>query len=292
MSSVSIERPAEDAKKQAEEATRHAAMLRNRMLQWIPLDTEGINTPRLDAHREEMQASKTPLLFLSSSNFRIASLAMELNPENINGMYDEARDIAIVRRNLAYEALNGAALTESFGIHEIAHGTHLKFRSQFRYGPLPADKPPTPYASLQNSLWEEGYAEYERGLYVQKHGLTEQFTADAPDYTSKRNGLLPSHYLFKQSDDGGRLHYLPGAPAAAIFELLNEQNDTILPLFRKSRHEYMGAIELAKTVDEMMPGLRHSLLYAPYDRAPDILELVYKRFGKNHTRKHSINIDL
>lgn len=250
------------------------------LLYELPTNIKGLDTHRINTFLKQIDASVKPILFLDSPDFDTALEIVGSKSQEPSGIYFEGLGIALVQRDLGLEAINGTALTESFAVHEAAHSTHVEsplqivHRKRGIWGTPTIASRPTPRAygmTLEDSLsphygtlFEEGYAELERGLYVQANGLTDQFTRHATNYAEFKKSPIPLHYMYRsaESEGGSSLIFAPGALAATVFEILMRQDDELLPIFRKSRQNNDGLKELAESIDRIVPGLHNELQHA------------------------------
>jgi hypothetical protein len=248
----------------------------------LPINTDGLDLDRLNAFFKQIGACAKPLFFLEPPHFNKALEITGSKSREPSGIYFEALGISLVQRDLGLEAINGVALTESFAIHEAAHSTHIVSPIRLVHSKKGIWRTPTTTAiptkssygiTVQDSLsphygelFEEGYAEFERGMYVQANNLTEQFTRDSVDYAKFKNFPIPLHYMYKiaptELEGASSLTFAPGALAATIFEILSKRDDEFTSILRKSRQNSDGSKELAESIDHLVPGLHSELQQA------------------------------
>lgn len=248
----------------------------------LPNDTEGLDIDRINKFLDSIGASKKPQLFFRPTMFKEALKLIGSNSQEPSGLYFEGLGISLVQRDLALEALNGTALTESFAIHEAVHSTHIESPVRLVHGkqgiwnkptvsaiPTPRVYNATPDDLLSpnfGNLFEEGYAELERGLYIQTNDLTDQFTRGSVNYAQLKQTPIPLHYTYKISapelEGKQLLTFTPGVFGATVFEILMKHDDGLLPTLRKSRHDSDGLRETAESINKLVPGLYNVLQHA------------------------------
>ncbi len=275
----------------------YAARIRGE-IQPLPDDTSDIDISAINAFREEMGAPDKHIRFLSESDYKQATLQIK-DASHAQGVYAPRIGIPLVRRHTELEALNSPGITESFGIHEIAHSSHVdapvrieqtktgkwifkkvkaeatETRSGFLIG-LPFGTGPA-----RGRLLEEGYAEYERGLYVQQHDLIGAFTSGAPGYAGAKTSIIPLQYRYKALGEDGEpfLTFGPGAVPAAILETLIKHEPEILPILRESRRGVKGMREFPQRVNSLIPGLYSKLVHMDEGSMAKLLRTTIKQLS-------------
>lgn len=237
-------------------------------------DTDRLDMQRIEKSGRHFGMSEKPMVFLNSVEYAQILKDVGSTSKEPSGIYIEGLGISLIQRDVTLEALNGPELTESFAIHEGAHSTHTKSKLQLIrkrgiFGKSSFQISPTPRvygmtddncsSSDYGSLYEEGYAELERGLYVQEHGLVEQFTHNASNLAIVKESPVPLHYTYQsgslEADTPKTLTFAPGALGAAVFDILIKESDNLLPALRKGRHDREGLRESAELIDGLEPGL-------------------------------------
>jgi len=283
----------------AEELATARSSAQKNTLHELPNNTQGLNMQRIQASLDLFDAPQKPMRFLESSDFTAALEQSGHRSSEPSGIYIESLETTLIKRDLALEALNGIALTESLAVHEGAHSTHVKTPLRLihsKYGiwrhpeisihPSPRVHGMSPQDLLTpylGNMFEEGYAELERGIFVQTHNLTEQFTHNAVNFDQIADSPLPLHYMYRipsssESDNTPSLTFVPGVIGATIFEILIKQNEQLLPTLRKSRHDIEGVRQTAELIDTIMPGLYAELQPADKEKMTTILVEVLKEF--------------
>ena len=264
-------------------------------LQALATNTDGLNMERLHYFREQMNALKTPIQFLDTDSYE-SVLQKRERKSDPEGLYIAELRMAFVRRNMALEALNSTAITESFAVHEAAHSSRIETpirvmhttigrlfkksviemsQSRSGYNVMPASNNEQPYGYTL----EEGYAELERGLYVQSHDLVGHFTAGAANYELVKESPIPLHYWFKREENERvALTIAPGALAATVLEILMKHDDSLFATLRESRQNIHGLRSTAQSINGLMPGLYSELQHANESDIIDILASVIKHF--------------
>lgn len=146
-----------------------------------------IITDRIGSFCKRMGLSEHDVYYLYPENRRafeeaVSSIAPPEDTPEWQGEYNGVTDTARVHRDKQLESENGVQLTESFGVHEVAHasgGSNL--RVNFRESDVRSDISNLVLRSgfsisragmegleKRNIFLEEGFAELMRGLYVHK----------------------------------------------------------------------------------------------------------------------------
>ena len=256
-----------------------AAELERSDVEAMPNDTSGLDVERISAFADQMGADEKLIRYLSEEDFKTVRQKRDGNDQKLTdpeGYYSPSGDLIVVRRNRALEELNGPAITESFAVHEIAHGfqfgapyralrttegklfwrrkmvTVSPTRGGFRVAPNREDTTP-----VQGYMLEEAYAEYERGLYVQEHDLIDAFTSGAVNIELFEDSQLPMHYVYKTLDDDGQpsLTFSEGAPLAMVLELLFGEDLSFLDTMREARKTPLGLRTFIQYLNHKQPGL-------------------------------------
>lgn len=267
----------------------------------LPVDTRDLDMKRVQESLNLFNAPEKPMLFLASDQYKSALVRTEYQSAEPGGIYIEGLGLSLIQRNLALEALNGVAITESFAIHEGAHSTHAKtplqlIRSKGGIWKKPSIRvAPTPrvhgmrqddvHVPHFGSPFEEGYAELERGLYVREHELVEQFTNGADNLDLFDRSPLPLHYMYKtvsvEAEKKPNLTFTQGAMGATILEILMRQNDVLLSTLRNSRRDIGDVRKAAELIDSIMPGLYMRLQQPSDEDMITTLSEVIKEFGSD-----------
>ncbi len=247
----------------------------------LPNDISGLDLARIDAFRTQMGALKKTVCFLSEEDF--ARMTQEIGCSNNEpyGVYYSVLGIALVQRNRELEVLNGSEITESLAIHEIAHSSH--FESPIKLvrktsGGLLRKKSEFMMTTAQNGFWtnsssdrddisgkyfEEGYAEYERGLYVEQNDLIDAFTTGAVNYQMAKECRIPMKYFHKQNNEGRpSLTLSPGAVIASIMDVLITRDASLQTTMRQARQSPDGLGLFKDHLNDLMPGLFDKLQHA------------------------------
>ncbi|MFZ2545127.1 MAG: hypothetical protein WAW80_04070 [Candidatus Saccharimonadales bacterium] len=263
-------------------------------LRTLVVNSDGLNIQRLDDFRNQINASQTPIQFLDTDSYERVLQESELKSDS-EGIYIAELRMAFVRRNIGLEALNGVAITESFAVHEAAHSSHIeapirvvhkttgRFRkksviemSRSRSG---FNTAPLRNGSTYGYLFEEGYAELERGLYVQYHDLAGQFTAGASNYELVKDSPIPLHYWYKREESEKiALTIAPGALAATVLEILTKQDPSLISTLRKGRQDVHGLRNIAQRINGLIPGLYPELQHANESTIINALGKVTKHY--------------
>jgi hypothetical protein len=240
----------------------------------LPSDEEGLRMDRVHAFRESVGAPNKVVRVLSPADYRQALILAGKDPNRLApGKYLELIDVIIVRRDPELEALNGPEFTESIVVHElVGHGSNqhhdLEVTTQTRkgrFGRREASIVPrlarlglmvaTSEGSDGTAL-EEGFAEYERGLYVanvlgRPEGFAEGYPADNPvsRYT----------HLERAGDGGTQPALFEGAITAVILHEIISRNPDLLTALRKARHSEVAVEAVAEYVNDVVPGLYQEL---------------------------------
>lgn len=243
----------------------------------LPDHTEGLNLSRVAEHVSLMNGSSKPVKYLQPDDYRRAQAIVEMtdDEEEPEGLYIDTLEVSLVKRDEAMELMNGPAVTESFAIHEIAHSTQLaapvrvehtstgrlfwkrqvvnagSTRVGFRVQSHEAHK------GHSGGLIEEGYAEFERGQFVERNNLVDSFTRGASNYDQLAESGIPMKYCYKAEMVDGQpiLTIAPGAIVASIIDKLAERDSEIVPLFRESRRSVAGYRAFAARLDQLVPNL-------------------------------------
>lgn len=241
----------------------------------LPTNVEGINMERLQNYAQEVFKSVVPVLFLDPENFDIASKvsspASNDKDRNTLGIMLDA-GVCIVGRDPELEDLNGTAFTESLAVHELAHGTTTfhpveilakktgrlfkrsrtfadRKRNGFKVGKADSDSP------RKGSFLEEGYADYERGQYVQRLGHTDGVLIEHPKLLEDFEGRdLGPHYWYL-TPDGGRGVPIRSSLGASVLETLIYADPELLDALRASRYSVEGLRAVPKRLNRLQPGL-------------------------------------
>ena len=269
----------------------------------LPDQTEGLQLDRIAEFSVEMGASEKPLKYLALDDFETARVISRESARIVDaeGLYTPTLGVMIVKRNTDLELLNGTAITESITIHEKAHATHLPT-------PLRATRVTTgrflrkrttvnvEYARSGfgvssftdegndfGRFLEEGYAEYERGLFVKRHGLIDDFSVGAANLSDMQKIPIPMKYLFKRASPDGTpmLIFAPGALAATVMDKLVEHNPEYLQIMREARQTPDGLRKFIVETNKFSPKLYSRLMHADQDEA------MAKLVGEVVRSKHS-----
>jgi hypothetical protein len=237
----------------------------------LPSYEDGINMDRVLAYCDSIGFSRKPIRILSPEDYKKALTIAGKNPENAeDGSWLEQQDVIVVSRDPDTEAMNGSEFIESMIIHEAAHGNsndqqmaadvsvnrHMlrKRVNVSTYTLRGGFVVRTDKDTAEGYLLEEGYAELERGIYVEqilgrKTGFTEGLHPGTPH-------LFDKYSRFVRDDSGEpKLNGMYGSVGAGILELLIKRDPELLGALRESRHSVQGLREVARRINEISPGL-------------------------------------
>jgi hypothetical protein len=266
----------------AEESYRQQTASQMKYILGLPNHTEGLDISRINEYAELMGASARPTKYLKSDDFLRAIADVELPKAHPEGVYVDAVGVVLVKRNVLLESLNGPAITESFAVHEKAHGTKFVTpvkathtsrgrllwkkhsvtmrgtRNGYAVRPLNDDR------KVVGLFLEEGYAEFERGCFVERHDLVDEFTADADNYDFVQRSGLPMKYFYKDHLAEGKpmLTLTPGAFIAAILDRLVERDPELVHTMRESRKNAEGLRSFILQLNSLVPKLYPRLMHA------------------------------
>lgn len=244
----------------------------------LPNAMEGLNLDRVDEYAQKAGLSDKPTKYLNEDDYTIATARVETSGHS-EGVYVHLVGILFVKRNVALESLNGPGITESFTIHEKAHATHIptpfeivhsqRGRLFWKRHETMADTTRSGFKFSQRNggrgiFLEEGYAELERGRYVEQQGLVNDFTAGAVNYDEARGSAIPMRYFYKQTERGGEpsLTIAPGALAATVLDSFVNDSHKNLQIMRSARQNAAGLSRFIRSLNVFMPGLYSRLMHA------------------------------
>lgn len=263
---------------QAEEhVTRERGALGGLVLS-LPDATEGLDLDRVDEYAQKAGLSDKPTKYLSENDYVMATARVETSGHS-EGVYVHLVGALLIKRNVALELLNGLGITESFAIHERAHATHIttpfeivhaqRGRLFWKRHTTMADTTRSGFRFNQRNggrgiFLEEGYAELERGRYVARQGLVNDFTAGAVNYDEARSSAIPMRYFYKQTERGGEpsLTIAPGALAATVLDSFVNDSPKNLQIMRSARQNAAGLSHFIRSLNAFMPGLYSRLMHA------------------------------
>jgi hypothetical protein len=254
----------------------------------MPDQTDGLNLNRIEAYSQDARLSTKPVKYLAPEDYKKAVQRMKAVAQEAEGVYDHNMGISMVQRSPELEALNGSAITESFAVHEKAHSTAPPAPVRVVHttsGRLFWKKAENEMRSTRSGfsvhgthkhaggLMEEGYAEFERGRFVEENDLVDDFTRGASNYERFSQTGIPMKYFYKDKivDGEPELTMPPGALVATIFEKLGERDPEFVSLLRESRHGVEGHRAFASKIDQLEPGLYSQLMHGDLTTIAGIL---------------------
>lgn len=263
-----------------------------------PNDTCGLNISRVNTFRDQIGAPEKPIHFLNEEDFKGKRSAVMDRHGDSKGVYSNILGLAIVQRDKTLEALNGPEITEGFAIHEIAHSSHFEtpiravrassgrllwkkteiVMSAARTGFSVASRPGR--GEDIGGLLEEGYAEYERGLYVRQNDLIDAFTSGGVNYQMAEGSGIPLHYFYKQDDEGRpSLTFAPGALVATILEAFIAADPSLQTSMREARQSAAGLRTFIQHLNSIKPGLYSQLQHVDDIAAAKLLGKIKRNAG-------------
>ncbi len=245
----------------------------------LPRNEAGLDLSRINKYCQEMGAPQKPLLFLNPNEYAKALAShggVTVHSEHSSqGQYLQHIDVIIVKRDPESERLNGAEITESIAVHEIAHSSATLNPVQLRAETTGRFRKKTVVSGdrsrigfvvtsladkkVRGTLLEEGYAEYERGQYMLEQGRESGFVTPGEDFdrTDAMNLISGRYYALKQGADGATEPTLlsEGAVAAAALEMLVARDNKLIDALRESRKSADGLREVAQRINAIVPGM-------------------------------------
>ena len=234
----------------------------------LPSDDAGLDMDRIHAFRERWDLRDVPIRVLTEDTRPEAQSILNVDLNDL-GCYDSYHDVIVVNRDKELEELNGGPqITESFIVHESAHGdappkllVYDSTRSRWRR--KPAYDRAEPYLVHQNYIspreigdgrcgyLEEGFAEMVRAAYVH-HSLGRHEGFSRADFGDNRFPL--EVYSYKPNSE--EPFTLPdGAIPAMTLSLLAGVEETFYGTLCRGRKEPTGRIMVEGAIDTILPGL-------------------------------------
>lgn len=275
ISSDSLEGQAEDLKYTFD----HIAAAKGEFVEYIhPFD---INTARIGEFCHRIGLAEHDVYYLypkarEAFDGVIPNITGHDNTLEWQGEYSGATDTVKVHRDQQLERENGVEVSESFGVHEIAHATgdsrlrfsykgsdisELVLRSGFGLSRAGIDG-----KEERNTFLEEGFAELMRGLYVHKFlNRPNGFGAE----TARRNEAfseLPRKYDI--TNQGEASPFGASSLAAYSVELLIMTDPSIVCSLVEARSSPAALRDLYRkinTIDKGLVGSLRKLSYSSQD---------------------------
>lgn len=255
-------------------------------LSTLPTSEEGLDIDRVKRYERAIGFPENKTLYLSERNFS-ASLDVisgdSSRDAKIGGYYHQGTGTIVVKRAAAYEAIAGTGFTESLAIHEAAHATNThstmvvetrRERRLFRKDIVHVNHYDArvgfavqKHGTNENNrglFIEEGYAELERGKYiVDELGLQDGFAGNVvPRYPILNKYAMPS------SESASDWKFGAYAFAGATLETMVMHDPDLLDALRSARGTVEGLREVAKRMNDLVPGSYHAMHKLDID-APD-----------------------
>ncbi|HVI69007.1 MAG TPA: hypothetical protein VM581_00960 [Magnetospirillaceae bacterium] len=245
---------------------------RHELIEMFPSNVEGLNMERVDGYLAGLDLRPVDVIVvgrdrISEINAAVEQLGIEGRDDN-GGIYFVELDLAIVFRDPQLEAQNGPEITESYIVHERAHGsssfrrihaevtgTVMSARAH-RLGFVHRVKADDP---AYGAFLEEGFAESIRAGYVAKVLGRPQGFADwqKPIVTvttpEDLQVTLPPVMLSRGRDGGSSV--VEASYAGAALLLLQKRIPELETAFLEARRTEEGIAKVERLLNELRPGL-------------------------------------
>ncbi len=264
--------------------------VREKILATVEQDRSGIEIERVgDFFKELGLTPKKFVIYRPEQKQKLIEATQEL-PDNLrnelaaglqfDGAYVSMLGLVFVERREQMEQLFSAQHTEFVLVHELAHSSaeyenvtcvqdasseKIVYMHPQRLGFESLTHVTKGTAHDSGSFQEEGFAEYLKMNYREKHGLYKDTGFTAMDETAKRVGL-PLKYI--QNSPKAQT-YPRAAFAAAGLELLIAKDPSLFDTMLKARKSVSGLRDYAKKINAISPGLYMKLRNLQYESSDE-----------------------